>query len=294
MASQTATRKLSDTMARRNQTSTADELTELIALMPWWAGIGIGLLSYLVLHAVAVAPVPVGRFDVGAAMWRALAYGGQYALPVICGLGALTSAIRRRRRRDLLTNVSSSKAAGVLDGMRWQQFELLVGEGFRRQGFSVAETGQSGSDGGVDLVLTKGSERFLVQCKQWKAFKVGVTVVRELYGVMAARGAAGGFVVTSGRFTDEAKAFASGRNIQLMDGPALLRFIREGGTVATDKPSPRSAEPVEQPSMRSAGPTACPVCAQAMVRRVAKRGASAGNAFWGCSSYPSCKGTRPI
>jgi hypothetical protein len=37
-----------------------------------------------------------------------------------------------------------------------------------------------------------GSEEFLVQCKQWRAFKVGVVVVRKLYGVMAAKGAAGG------------------------------------------------------------------------------------------------------
>jgi Restriction endonuclease len=51
-----------------------------------------------------------------------------------------------------------------------------------------------------------GAERFLVQCAQWRAFKVGVDVVRELYGVMAAKGAAGGFVVTSGKFTDDAIA----------------------------------------------------------------------------------------
>ena len=38
-------------------------------------------------------------------------------------------------------------------------------------------------------MLRKDREKFLVQCKQWKAFKVGVTVVRELYGVMAAHGA---------------------------------------------------------------------------------------------------------
>ena len=32
-------------------------------------------------------------------------------------------------------------------------------------------------------------EKFLVQCKQGKAYIVGVDVVRELYGVMAAKGA---------------------------------------------------------------------------------------------------------
>ena len=46
----------------------------------------------------------------------------------------------------------------------------------------MEETGGQGADGGIDLVLRKGSERFLVQCKQWRAYKVGVNVVRELYG----------------------------------------------------------------------------------------------------------------
>lgn len=55
--------------------------------------------------------------------------------------------------------------------MSWQEFELLVGEAFRLQGYEVAEIGGGGPDGGVDLVLRKDREKFLVQCKQWKAFK---------------------------------------------------------------------------------------------------------------------------
>src|SRR5258708_15004030 len=111
--------------------------------------------------------------------------------------------------------------------MSWREFETLVGEGFRRRGYSVKETGGGGPDGGVDLVLSKDGEKTLVQCKQWKAFKVGVSTVRELYGVMAADGAAAGFVVTSGRFTQEAVAFAAGRNIHLMDGAALMKLLKE-------------------------------------------------------------------
>lgn len=56
---------------------------------------------------------------------------------------------------------------------------MLVGEAFRLQGFEVTETGGSGPDGGVDLVARRGRETFLVQCKQWRAFTVGVDVVRE-------------------------------------------------------------------------------------------------------------------
>jgi restriction system protein len=29
-----------------------------------------------------------------------------------------------------------------------------------------------------------------------------------------------------------------------------------------------------------------------MLQRIAKRGSNAGNQFWGCSTYPACKGTR--
>jgi restriction system protein len=51
---------------------------------------------------------------------------------------------------------------------------------------------------------------------------VGVDVVRELYGVMATKGAAGGFVVTSGRFTDDANGFATGRNVRDTQSPRAM------------------------------------------------------------------------
>ena len=36
----------------------------------------------------------------------------------------------------------------------------------------------------------------------------------------------------------------------------------------------------------------CPVCNALMVKRLARRGVSAGSSFWGCSNYPKCRGTR--
>ncbi len=36
----------------------------------------------------------------------------------------------------------------------------------------------------------------------------------------------------------------------------------------------------------------CPLCSSQMVIRDAKRGTNAGKAFWGCSQFPRCKGTR--
>ncbi len=271
--------------------------------MPWWVGIALAVGIYLLLHDWAGRPVPVSTQpgQLGAmvtqAMWRSLASVGQYILPVICLVGAGASAWRRNRRQRLIADVAQSLAADVLDGMGWHEFEKLVGEAFRLQGYRVAETGGGGADGGVDLLLTKGTEKFLVQCKQWRAFKVGVEVVRELYGVMAARGATGGFVVTSGRFTEDAAAFAKGRNIQLIDGPQLHALIR---TVRGAAPNPSIALTQPQPATAGAAAIdastapACPVCAKAMVRRVARRGGNAGGEFWGCSGYPACRGTRAV
>jgi len=290
-------------MARRRKGGFADDLMEIFSRLPWWAGVIVAVIAYVLLHQVAVEPVTLqgqpGRMGATAVqtLWKTFATVGQYLIPALCLLGASVSAWRRHHRQRLVTDVAQARSADALDGMSWQSFEMLVGEGFRLQGYQVTETGGSGADGGVDLVLTKGGEKFLVQCKQWRAMKVGVEIVRELYGVMAARGATGGFVVTSGRFTDDATTFASGRNVRLIDGPQLQALIRQAKAAPGRGVRPvadvATAKPVTPFETAPAVP-ACPVCSKPMVRRVAKQGANAGSAFWGCSSYPACRGTRAV
>jgi restriction system protein len=268
--------------------------------MPWWAGVALAVAFYLVLHSVAaqqvVAAAQPGQVSavVTQTLWKSLATFGQYIVPLICIAGAGMSAWKRHERKSLIANVVQSKSADAVNGMTWQQFEQLVGEAFRMQGYSAAEKGGGGADGGVDLVLSKGGERFLVQCKQWRAFKVGVDVVRELYGVMAARGAAGGFVVTSGRFTKEAARFASGRNINLIDGPKLHGLIQQAQATQHEGPVSSPAQSTKPAAANPTSAPACPVCSKPMVKRLARRGANAGGEFWGCTGYPACKGASSI
>jgi len=278
-------------LARRKH-NLFEDLIEITSKLPWWVGVALAVAGYVWLHSVAVSEVTAvaqpGKMGelVRQTLFQTLASVGQYLLPLAFLAGAGMSAYGRSKRKALHEQVVASPDRGALNDMSWQQFEALVGEAFRRKGYAVAETGGGGADGGVDLALKKEGETFLVQCKQWKAQKVGVTTVRELYGVMAAEGATGGFVVTSGVFTDEARAFAVGRNIELMDGKALHALIRGVSVPAKAAAVSRVATP--------AGSPACPVCQSAMVRRTAKRGANSGNEFWGCSHYPGCKGTRAI
>lgn len=62
-------------------------------------------------------------------------------------------------------------------------------------------------------------------------------------------------------------------------------------------PKPKEAKTTEQPANEpqltteevAVPPKTCPRCGADLVLRTAKRGANAGNSFWGCSNYPKCK-----
>lgn len=302
-------------MARRKKSSPLEDVLDLLAMLPWWVCLVLAAVSYFLLHRLAV-PIQASNIQgqggamVGPMVQKAIIHGlanaGQYIVPLLCIAAAALSAWRRKQRQALVSDVAQASNADALDGMSWREFELLVGEAYRLQGYRVAEIGGGGPDGGVDLVLAKGSEKFFVQCKQWKAYKVGVTTVRELYGVMAAKGATGGFVVTSGLFTSDAKDFAQGRNIELVDGPRLFAMIQQArsahgqpaaaqretpNSMGSPAPQPQSAVQSPQATAKAAAQPECPRCGAAMALRTARQGANAGNTFWGCTTYPKCRGT---
>lgn len=278
----------------RKKAGLFSDLVGIAAVMPWWGGVALAVIAYLVIHPFAEMDVGtatrVGDMGVVATkqIYKTLAMIGQYLLPAAFLVGALISVIGRQKRKQLIEDAADSTNPNALNGMSWQEFEMLVGEAYRRQGFNVRELGGGGADGGVDLVLTKNDQTVLVQCKQWKTFKVGVKIVRELYGVMAAKKAQGGVVVTSGVFTQEAKDFADGKNIDLMDGEKLRRVID------SVRAKPADAQPVLSAIQTADASPACPKCGGAMIKRLAKQGGNAGRSFWGCESYPRCRGIVAI
>jgi restriction system protein len=283
-------------MARRSRKSAAEGVVELSSHFPWWVGVVGALVAYLVFAVMAgqpSAPTAAGApQQISSAIFgsviRTVATVAQYLVPFLLLLGAIISYVRQRKGASLVGAATGASAAQRISGMSWREFELLIAEAFRRKGYTVRDQGGQGPDGGIDLVVLKGKERFLVQCKQWRALKVGVTVVRELFGVMSAEGATGGFVVTSGTFTEDAREFAKGRNIKLIDGPALQQLLEQVQDSGATTPSDNKvdAKPLALP--------ACPKCGSNMIIREARKGPSAGNKFLGCSQFPGCKGTLPL
>lgn len=286
-------------MARCKKQSTAEDLMDLTALAPWWAGAILAVVSYVGLHAYAGRPVVLQPGQtaglVTAVIWQGLATGGQYLLPLIFLAGAALSAFRRHRASQL--HASAASRDDGMARMAWSEFEVLVGEYFRRQGFTAVDNGGGGPDGGVDVLLKKGADRYLVQCKHWRALRVGVQLVRELYGVMAAQRVAGGFVVTSGEFTPEARSFAAGREIELINGKTLQRGVRAQAAASGSPVSTSSkADKPPSPALVAKDEPSCPLCNATMVLRQARHGATPGKQFWGCGRFgqTKCRGTREL
>ena len=168
--------------------------------------------------------------------------------------------------------------------LSWQQFEEVIADAFRHHGYRVQETGGRGmADGGVDHVLTRDGERSVVQAKHWRSQRVSVALVRELYGVQRAMRVEQSMFVAVGWYTADSCQFGAQVDVTLVDGDGLLRIIAAG----------LDGAPLELRPDASAT-LACPECGSVMVRRMARRGLHAGEEFWGCSTFPTCRGTVPI
>jgi Holliday junction resolvase len=112
----------------------------------------------------------------------------------------------------------------------WQDFERLLARHYREEGYEVELCGTADNasrfDGGVDLVLRRGGETVLVQCKHWKASQVPHNDVHQLLGLLETRQAQRAILVTSGEFTSAAREAASRtQRIQLIDGMALRLMV---------------------------------------------------------------------
>lgn len=265
-------------------------LLERAAAVPWWAWVGVALLAHVALRLVE-----------GADATGIL----QYVVPALF----LATAVLAWRLRRTGSQAQPRAAAGIdVGSMRWREFETLIGRAFELQGFHMNDAGAAGSDAGIDLLMRKERQTYLVHCKTWRAGKVGVETAEAVHAAMKTRGAVGGFILTSGRFSRDATAAAGGFNIRPVDGPALQAMLvlgraqaerAERAPAAAAEPEP--VAPVVAPPARvaQAGTPAvlslpCPVCGADMKKRLAKRGVNAGQYFWGCVNHPDCKGTRRV
>lgn len=171
--------------------------------------------------------------------------------------------------------ISLSESIRKID---WFQFEKLIAHLYISQGYIVTRKGGANPDGGIDLILEKNGERIAVQCKHWKAWKVGVAKLRELLGALSDTGISKGIIVTVSGYTMDAKDFANRNKIEILDSEQIYSMVTSAGGM----------ENLAIRALLTDERKMCPKCESEMILRTARRGSNAGGSFWGCSRYPRC------
>ncbi|HEY4266875.1 MAG TPA: restriction endonuclease [Galbitalea sp.] len=187
-------------------------------------------------------------------------YGTFFAVSLV--IAWLVVQLQAKDRRHLLEWTSDLR---MLDA---QEFEFLVGEVLRREGWTVEERGrQGGPDGNIDLEIRRGKEDRIVQAKRWQSWQVGVDDVRAFGGTLMREGKKGdaGIFVTLSDFTPQAREEAKTLGLELVDGADLAARM--------DK-------------VRKAVP--CPICQQPM------RFGRSIHGWWFRCVAPGCDGKQDL
>lgn len=248
---------------------------------PWWVG---GLISLVLYAGLRWAPFLASfreeceRFDL---CCMAAPQAAPLALLLLVGL-AVESLMRLLRPAWGTPTSAAIKAERQL--LTASDMASLVTAFYQRQGYVVKASYDYGLIGGVDVELRRDGQRTLVQCKPWRGKLVDVSVLRELYAVMQSGQVVAGVVLTTSAFTPDARVFAQGKPLTLIDGALLNDMVK-----SVDNGAEVAATVVAVP----AAPPACPLCDGRMVQRQVKHGPTLGQWFWGCLSFPSCPGTVP-
>jgi hypothetical protein len=122
-----------------------------------------------------------------------------------------------QRRLDVIETMEQ------IESMHWREFEEILADYYLLRGYRVTLAGGSGGggDGGIDLIIRKGFKKIIVQAKRYKS-NVGVSIVREMYGVMFHNKANGVIICTTAGFSADAQDFVKKKPIYLVNGPKLL------------------------------------------------------------------------
>jgi restriction system protein len=176
----------------------------------------------------------------------------------------------------------------TLDSLTSEQFELLVSEVYRRLGFEVEMSIARSTTHEGDLTLFQIDECVIVRCDHLSTGAIGVAEIEAFQRAVAAGGAHSGVYVTSRTFSREARLFARGKQLRLLDAAGLQELIASVTRSGEDLCDIESWLPGFLDAAQIVDP-ACPACRSSMTL-----GHSQGtpSPSWSCAIFPLCSGER--
>ena len=119
----------------------------------------------------------------------------------------------------------SETKAGLeaLCGMKWRDYAHLIEDLLQERGFARQTEDRRPGEGGFDLMMVRGSSRYLIECKNGAAHRVTEQSIRDLAGLVELQGAEGAVLATTGRVDPAALDLAANRRVEVLSGPDLWR-----------------------------------------------------------------------
>lgn len=245
----------------------------------------VGLGLYLTNKQAPVGAKPSDLMFIPAMhMFGKISYIFSAIVLIFTGIGYTVFSIKKKNQTAFF---ETRRTLDDIKHLSWKEFEEFVGSLFVKLGYDVEVTGGL-ADGGIDLIVKKDGRTSFVQCKKYQTSKVSLSMVRDFYGAMNSNlNFESGYFITTGIFTLEAKHFAEDKPIELIDGSKLMDYVRI--TESKEIPTRQSIK-----TAKLSKTPICSKCGASMVLRTAKKGNMVGSQFWGCSTYPKCRGTKTI
>ena len=197
-------------------------IIDFLAQIPWWISVALSATFYLLLKFV----VPYFETQASLVNEAHVSLGPVFA-PVVAlaFLAPVTFSFLKSTKRKKLHALKDEIQS--IQQLSWHQFKDLVAEAYRQSGYTVMENSTFTSDPTVDLVMRKGANLYLVQCRYWQNRKLSIREVKNLFFHMHDKQASGVILLTTGIFTKQARHYAAGKPINLVDGIELVGLLSE-------------------------------------------------------------------
>lgn len=195
-------------------------IIDFLAQIPLWVSVTLSASFYLLLKFV----VPYFEAQSSLVSEVHVSLGPAFAPVVALALLApATFSLLKFNRKKKLSDLK--KEIQSIQELSWKELKDLVAEAYRRTGYTIMESNTFTTDPSVDFVLRKGANLYLVQCRYWQNRKLGKREAKNLFSLMHDKQASGVFLLTTGIFTNEARYYAAGRPINLIDGIELVELL---------------------------------------------------------------------
>jgi len=206
---------------------------DFLAQIPWWLCVTLSASFYLLLQYV----IPYFE-NQGTLVNEVHVSLGPVFAPVVAlvFLTPVTFSLlkfnRKKKLHDLREEIKS------IQELSSSQFKELIAETYRNAGYLILGNDPFTSDPSYDLVMRKSANLYLLQSRYWRNRKIGLREVKKLFFLMHEKQASGIFLLTTGIFTREARRYAIGRPINLVDGIELVELL---GSITENKLEPNTS-----------------------------------------------------